>query len=247
MLPDIKRSELSEKRNIPLNEVMNMQRGGMSPQQIATSLEQRRFNQDQISEALSQATIKNEVGRAETPIWSQNQRNNVVPPGTFLEQPSLPLELLNAPSPSYIPEEQVGAPKTVSISSMKPQIQEQPLTTFSSEAPARASYEMVEEIVESVVKEKWDDMIKNVGDIKLWKERMQVDTNAIKQEILRMQDRMDSLQKSLIGKLTDYDQGVKEIGTEIKALEQVLQKIIGPLTKNIKELEKVTEEIKKRR
>lgn len=245
MLPDLKRSELEGRKSVPLSDVINMQRGGMSPHQIATSLEQRNFSPDQISEAISQAAIKNEINRPEPAMPLRSY--DVMPPGTSLDHQDLPLDLLNAPSPTPIPGESLSMPKMMPMAQIQPQIQSQSLTTFASEPPARASYEMVEEIVESVVKEKWDDLIKNVGDIKVWKEKMQVDTNAIKQEILRMQERFDSMQRSLMGKLTDYDQGVREIGSEIRALEQVLQKILGPLTRNIKDLEKVTEEIKKKR
>ena len=203
----------------------------------------------QISRAMSTqempndlAKIKNEVGRNEMLMRPQGTNP--------MAQQNIPDELLNAPSPTgTMPGDQFSnIPQQMPMSTQ--QMQQTPMSSidsFSPEPPTRASFEMVEEIVESVVKEKWEDMIKSVGDIRSWKERMQVDTNATKQEILRIEERFDSLQKSIASKLTDYDHGVREVGTEMKALEQVLQKILGPLTRNIKELEKVVEEIKKKK
>ncbi len=105
----------------------------------------------------------------------------------------------------------------------------------------------VQEVVEAVVEEKWEDFISKIGDINLWKENINNDIESIKQEVLRVQERFSNLQNILIGKVTDYNKNVTELNAEMKALEQVMHKIIEPLSSNVKELGKITSELKKKK
>lgn len=103
----------------------------------------------------------------------------------------------------------------------------------------------IEEIAESIIDEKWQKMIEEFGDLTAWKDKVNTNIVSIKQEILRMESRIENIQKAIMIKIKDYDRGVTDLTSEIKALEKVLQKIIQPLTTNIKELSKITEELKK--
>ncbi|MCD4759983.1 hypothetical protein K8R33_03775 [archaeon] len=119
------------------------------------------------------------------------------------------------------------------------------IPTFAPEPAGRANYEMVEQIAESVVSEKWEDMVKNVGDLRLWKEKVETDLSGVKQEILRTQSRFENLQKAVLGKVTEYSAGITDLNAEMKAMEKVFEKILEPLTRSVKDLEKVTQKIKK--
>ena len=103
----------------------------------------------------------------------------------------------------------------------------------------------LEELVESIIDEKWRSLIENFGDIGLWKDRVRTEIGSIKQELRRLENRFENLQKAVLGKVTEYDKHMIEVGSEIKALEKVFEKIITPLTNNIKELEKITTRLKK--
>ena len=74
---------------------------------------------------------------------------------------------------------------------------------------------------------------------------MRTDILSIKQELVRLDNKVESLQKIILGKVRDYDEHITEVGTEIKALEKVLQNVITPLSTNVKELSKITERLKK--
>ena len=58
---------------------------------------------------------------------------------------------------------------------------------------------------------------------------------------------MENLQNSVLGKVKDYDQGMKDVQSEMKALEKVFEKILEPLVANIKELDKITKDLKNTR
>jgi hypothetical protein len=161
----------------------------------------------------------------------------------------IPPGLEDAPSPTEAPAQKEEREVPVrDISHMKPTFksQSQPIqhTNFQEPSPERASYDMIEEIAESIVGEKWDELIRGFGDLKLWKEKMDTDLAGTKQEILRVQNRFENLQKAVLGKVSEYGEGIQDLGAEIKALEKVLGNIIAPLTKNIKDLERVTQKIK---
>ena len=52
------------------------------------------------------------------------------------------------------------------------------------------------------------------------------------------------LQNSVVEKVSDYNRSVEDVGSEIKALEKVFKNILDPFTTNIKELNKITKELK---
>ena len=106
--------------------------------------------------------------------------------------------------------------------------------------------ENIEEIAEAIVEEKFKRAMEDFGDFNTFRERVRTEIVSMKQEMLRMQSRFDSLQQAVVGKVQDYDKNIQDVGVEIKALEKVLQKIIHPLSSNVRELSKIVEDMKKR-
>ncbi len=105
--------------------------------------------------------------------------------------------------------------------------------------------ERVHEIVEAIVNEKWNEVVGSLGNLAVWKEKVTNDTVAIKQELVRVEERFRDLQNAVLGRVKDYDEGIRSVHTEMKALEKVFEKILEPLTSNIKELTRITQELKR--
>jgi len=103
----------------------------------------------------------------------------------------------------------------------------------------------VHEIIEAIVNEKWQEIMAGVGNIAVWKEKTNNDVVSIKQELVRLEERFEQLQNAVLGRVKEYDEGVRGIHTEMKALEKVFERILEPLTSNIKELSAITQELKK--
>jgi archaellum component FlaC len=122
----------------------------------------------------------------------------------------------------------------------------------SYEQPSSEDYRMmgssseIQGLIESIIEEKWEDFMTRSGDISLWKEQVNNDLIAIKQEIIRTQDRFENIQKSIMRRVGEYGDSVKDMNTELKALDQVFRKILQPLTENIRELQRVTTTISSR-
>ena len=50
---------------------------------------------------------------------------------------------------------------------------------------------------------------------------------------------MDSLTKSIMTKISNYDQNIVDVGTEMKAMEKVFQKVLPTLTENVNKLDRM--------
>lgn len=116
--------------------------------------------------------------------------------------------------------------------------------TSASMPHATLDEDRIHEITEAIVNERWEELMSHLGNIPVWKERVNNEIIAIKQEILRVSGRFDNLQTAILGQVKEYDKSVKDIHSEMKALEKVLEKIMEPLVYNIKELNSIVEEMK---
>jgi hypothetical protein len=201
-----------------INIVSDLRAKGVSDNDIADSLMSQGYSAIQASEALNQANIMQDSDDVPTPASPSNEMRASVMDKNDKE-------------------------KTL------PQKHSEPIH-YSQPEPHSINFEprndLMEEIAESVVNEKWRKFVENFGDFASWKDSVEIQLSAIKQEMLRMEQRFENLQKSVIGKVHDYDSNITEVGTEIKALQKVLQKILQPLSSNIRDLQKVTEDLKSR-
>jgi len=134
------------------------------------------------------------------------------------------------PAPAPVTEEKKEAPKIEEVKAK----------------PAKPLIEDIHALVEEVIKEKWEEVLSTIGDITTWKSKISDDLEAVKQEVLRVQSRFDNLQAAVLGKVREYEKDIKTIGSEMKALEKVFEKIMEPLTTNIKELKRIVDELKKK-
>ncbi len=110
----------------------------------------------------------------------------------------------------------------------------------------RQSNEEIQEIAESIIEEKWQELTSKLGDFNLWKDRMENELTGIKQEIIRTQANFANLQRGVFGKVSEYNDNISSLNSEMKALEKVFEKIMQPLTTNVKELSKITEKLKEK-
>jgi hypothetical protein len=222
---------LGKNKEIPTEKVLDMQRQGLQNNEIISNLKDQGYKHEQIANAMDQARIKGEISNIDLPEKEP-----------IKEASDIPIGLMNAPAPST---EKTTAEEISNPPEQKFTTPEQ-VTGFAPEPLERANYDAIEEIAESIIKEKWDELIKGIGDIKLWKERIDIDLEGVKQEIVRTQEKFENLQKALMGKVKEYSEGVTNISTEMRALERVLERILSPLTKSVKDLQEVSEKISKK-
>ncbi len=207
-------------RELPTDQVLDMIDQGRSNQEIIIALQGEGYSNQQIQDALAQAQTKVSV--------EGTIQQEIPPPPVPGMQPSM----LNA-----------GGEEA----RFQPVMQEQFARPMGMDniSNAREIEERIEEIAEQVIDEKWRKVIEDVGDLSSWKERMVREIMSVKQEVVRIQGRFESLQKAVLEKVRDYDRGIEDVGSDIKAVEMLLQNILDPLATNVKELKKITEKLKK--
>jgi len=119
--------------------------------------------------------------------------------------------------------------------------QEQPYPTQPEQTPKpQIDKEQIEEIAEAIIDEKWKEFEDDLKIIIDWKDKTESRINKFEQQIDDLTGSLNSLHKSLLGKISEYDRNITDVGVEIKAMEKVFQKVLPNLTENVNKLERMT-------
>jgi len=114
-------------------------------------------------------------------------------------------------------------------------------------AGAGFSVEALQQLIEQIIEEKWEDLVRDVSRIAEWKEKVDARISAIEQAISDLKAGFDKLHSALLEKIGEYDRTISNVGTDIKALENVFKKILPGFMENVGELSRITEELKKKK
>ena len=101
--------------------------------------------------------------------------------------------------------------------------------------------ERIEEVAEAIIDEKWNDLLKDINKISDFNAKTESRLTKIEQDIKNLRDNFDSLHRGVLGKISDYDRNLVSVGTEIKAMEKVFQKILPAFTDNVNRLARITD------
>ena len=199
----------------PVNMVMEMRTQGMSNNQISQTLQRQGYSSTQIFDALNQADMKGGI----EPVSPQNLG----------------------------PDNQMGPALNLGMS-------EQPQTgSFPQQEPSYPEFEQgysqpsgvgTEELVESIIDEKWEELMKDINKVIEWKNRTETRVTQMEQKMEDLKISFDSLHKAIVGKIGEYDKHILDVGTEIKALEKVFQKVLPTFADNVKELSIISDKFK---
>ncbi|MBI1935495.1 hypothetical protein HYS31_03565 [Candidatus Woesearchaeota archaeon] len=111
-------------------------------------------------------------------------------------------------------------------------------------APATLDEERIQEVAEAVIDEKWEEFAKDIKKVIEWKEKSEDRIAKAEQQLLDLRISIDSLTKSIMSKISAYDQNIVDVGTEVKAMEKVFQKVLPTLTENVNKLDRMTKGFK---
>ncbi len=253
---------------VPVQQVLAMRSQGLSNNQVIQNLQREGFKSHQIFDAMNQADLRASAhpataqrpmpgqgmppGRTEplmSPYYEQQQTQPW--PGAG-EQPQSDAagEDLFGQAGQEGAEETLNVPSADSVPMIDPLAQPQPMARYPSAGPSMPSpgqgdsVDRIEEVAEAIIDEKWSELMKHIQKIVDWKQR--VDSRIIEMEnrFKSLEEEFNKLHDSVIGKVQEYDQNIRDVGTEIKGMEKVFQKIIPELTTNVSELSKLTDSLK---
>ncbi len=211
----------------PVDLVLSMKQQGLTNNQIVQNLQRQGYEAHDIFDAMNQADIKGGVG-------------GIPSGGQYPDMPAVD-NPIQAPQPQGF-QPQPPPPPAMGAPAPPPLNQAQPAYFNQS-----SDKERIEEIAESIIDEKWSDLMKSVEKIIAWKEKTESEIAKIHQEFDNLKESFANLQKGILGKVSEYDTHIASVGTEIKALEKVFQKILPTLTENVNELSRITSGMKKKK
>ena len=106
--------------------------------------------------------------------------------------------------------------------------------------PAPQQYEEnTEAVVESLIEEKWQDLQTQLKAITEWKERIDSQVIKITQEMGLLKENFDKLHEGVLGKISDYDATLKDVGSSVKAMDEVFKKVIPTMTESVNKLSRL--------
>jgi DNA repair exonuclease SbcCD ATPase subunit len=164
-------------------------------------------------------------------------------------------DAMNSVDPSNVPAGPMQSPTPSASPDMQPPGMTMPGSGFA-QAPTpqetqpnssgfEESREKIEELAEAIIDEKWEELVKNINKIIEWKDKMEGDFAKIQQEIQDLKETFNQLHSSIIGKINEYDKNIVNVGTQVKAMEKVFEKVLPTFTENIGELKRIVKSTKK--
>lgn len=217
--------------DLPVDHVITMRNQGMSNNQIIQNLQRYGYAIDQINNAINQADIKLGV---HTPFGPGPGSTPPVPGGTAPHEPP-PGGMAPHGEPPMAGPHGAGLGPGPGPESTEP--------TLATGIPS-ASEEKMHEIAESIIEEKWGEITDHIEKIITWKDSTEQKLAKIEQDIAHLTGSFDKLHEGVLGKVGEYDKNLETIGTEIKALEKVFQKVLPGFVDNVQELSRITRRVK---
>ena len=125
-----------------------------------------------------------------------------------------------------------------------PQQQQYQFQPPEIKAPASIDEERIQEVAEAIIDEKWEALAKDIKRVIEWKESSESRLAKLEQQLIDLRLSIDSLTKSMMAKVSAYDQNIVDVGTEVKAMEKVFQKVLPNLRESVNKLDRMTKGIK---
>ena len=101
-----------------------------------------------------------------------------------------------------------------------------------------------EEIIEAIIEEKWEELLKDLTKLAEWKNNMTQRVVAMEQQVQDLRREFDKVHSVIISKIDDYDKNMSNVGAEVKAMEKVFSKVLPLFTENVAELSRITKDLK---
>jgi hypothetical protein len=226
------------------NNVNQMRSTGLSDSRIISGMRSSGMNNTQTYDTMRLADLaKNGSDKlAELPEMPM--------PSPPSEPPMMPPPMrsqYNSPQ-SFYPQAQgsQGQPGGIPPSQVPPPPM-QPFPNMAFPSPQQATgttVEEIEEVVETIIDERWKEVTENIKKVIDWKNLMDQRFERMDQEIKDLKENFNELYKAIVGKIGDYDKNLLKVGSDLKAMEKVFSKVLPTFTENVNDLSRIAEDIK---
>ncbi|MDD5193901.1 MAG: hypothetical protein PHF67_04940 [Candidatus Nanoarchaeia archaeon] len=238
-----------------LEQVMQLKEQGYSEQDIINYLKEEGISPKEIYDSLAQSNIKSELSREA----AYNQGVFPATPGNkvgdgdysagsqtmsqqgYSLQPSMMTQESKAQQiPAEYPEQYANYPQAQQEYQNYPEYQTSDVETITG-------------IAEQLIEEKNEKIQKQISVLLLFKEEISTEIERISQRIEKIESNFNNLQASIIRRVGEYGEDIKNIGKEMRSTQESFSKLINPIIDNSRvdeertEIEKAAEESPKLR
>lgn len=233
-----------------LEQVMQLKEQGYSEQDIVNYLKDQGIDQKEIYDALAQSNIKSELNRES----AYNQGMFPTTPGNQIGDGDYPAGSQPIPQQEYSMQPSMMTPKE-SPQQMQPmpaEYQEQYPNYQDSQQGYQQNYypeyqssdvETITEIAEQLIEEKNEKIQKQISTLLAFKEETSAEIERINQRLEKIESNFNNLQTSIIRKIGEYGEDIKNIGKEMHANQESFSKLINPIIDNARGIQEEGEEV----
>jgi hypothetical protein len=205
----------------PVQDVMRLRQAGTSDNQIVQDLQGQGFSTQQIFDAMSQADLQR-VGGAQ---------GSDMPPQDV--PPEVPQDYGNYPSADVPPG---------------PQPAQEPYSSYPQESYGQQPLgdERIHDVAEAIINEKWDELMGEVQKVVAWKDHVDGSMQKMSSDLEQLRKEFGELRQGVLAKVGEYDNNLRSVGSELKAVQKVFKDVIPSFTENVAELGRMTKGMKKK-
>jgi hypothetical protein len=218
-----KKSDLAAGPNVPIDQVTAMKGQGYSNNQIIQSLQRDGYTSSQIFDAISQSEM---APGGDSVMPPQDMQQGM--PGTGMQ--GMPPDM--------------GMNQGMNMQGMPQDYGMQSIQPMSPVMGGMNGGSSTEEIIEAIIDEKWNELVKDINKIIDWKQKADNKLAVMEQKLNDMRDQFDKLHSALLGKIGEYDKHMLDVGAELQAMEKVFSKVLPSFMDNVNELSRITDKMK---
>ena len=235
-----------------LEQVMQLKEQGYSEQDIIQYLKDQGINQKEIYDALAQSNIKSELNRESAyaqgifPAVTNNQISNR----------DYPADSQQIARQEYSMQPSMMAKESPQQTQAMPSEYQEPSYTYAQQDYQNyypeyqsSDVETITEIAEQLIEEKNEKIKKQISILASFKEETSAEIERINMRLEKIENNFNNLQASIIRKIGEYGEDIKNIGKEMHANQESFSKLLNPVIDNARgvEEEEIVESSKPRK
>ncbi|MFH0929431.1 MAG: hypothetical protein V1818_03690 [Candidatus Aenigmatarchaeota archaeon] len=234
LLPKKKHPEV-KKVYVPVDLVLSYASQGLSENEIRNHLQNQGFSGDVIEKALRIA-VKEKV--------SSEMPHMQAPPAIQMPEP-MSMDIQRHPMPLGYPPERLVSPDEPR--QIPAQQAAQPFTfeqTDVRQAESPMGEITIEEIIEGIVEEKWQEFEERLLDYERRDMMLQSQLDDLRKRIKELETSIKQRDTGLTSKLDDFGGSVEHIEGRIGSIEKVFKDFLPELSQNIKNMTELIDKVK---
>jgi hypothetical protein len=226
LLPLKKKKEQVKKVYVPVDLVMSYASQGLSENEIKNRLQGQGFTSDVIDKAMRIA-LKEEV-TSDIPRMSTQLPSSV----------RVPVPLGYPPERLVSPDE----PRSIDVQEAAKPFTFEPTEVKQAESPMGEI--TIEEIIEGIVEEKWQEFEERLVDYERRDMMLQAQLDDLRKRIKEIETSIGEREKGLASKLDEFGGSVEHIEGRIGSIEKVFKDFLPELSQNIRNMSELVDKVK---